>query len=79
MPSRCEPAILAALQVRGYFSAFPAGFGSARRQRSGPSVAEARAALEVLKGLSVTAGGEEKTQHLEFLSVCSAPCAMEPA
>jgi hypothetical protein len=42
-------------------------------------VAEARAALEVLKGLSVTAGGEEKTQHLEFLSVCSAPCAMEPA
>ena len=59
------------LQVRGYLSGMPRGLGGSR-WRSKPTAAEARAALEVLKGLSAAAdggaGGDDKAS-LEYLTV----------
>ncbi len=59
------------LQVRGYLGGMPRGLGGSR-WRSSPSAAEARAALEVLKGLTAAGdggpGGDDKA-NLEYLTV----------
>ena len=57
--------------MSGYLSALPRSLGGLQR-RSGPSAAEARAALQVLRELSAAAnggGGSEEKDNLEYLSV----------
>ena len=66
---------LLSMQVSRYFSALPRGLGGSRR-RSGPSAAEARAALEVLRDLTAAAdgsGGSGDEANLEYLSVRRVP------
>ena len=61
--------------MSGYLSALPRSLGGSRR-RSGPSAAEARAALELLMGLTEAAsggaGGAGKAD-LDYLSVRPSP------